>query len=106
MNRRGGIFSLCGAVVLIVAGALSAHLAGAEEFDPAQIITVLPKDAIAAILAPEMVSAGKVGETLTAGSMVLGVALNGDSRAYPLPILSRHEIVNDVVGGRKIAVTW
>ncbi|MBI3090001.1 MAG: DUF3179 domain-containing protein [Candidatus Tectomicrobia bacterium] len=89
-----------------MAGALSAPQAGAEEFDPAQILTVLPKDAIPAILAPEMVPAGKVGGTLTAESMVLGVALNGDSRAYPLPILSRHEIVNDVVGGWKIAVTW
>ena len=38
--------------------------------------------------------------------LVLGLSINGDSRAYSVPMLSSHEIVNDTVGGRKIAVTW
>lgn len=37
---------------------------------------------------------------------VLGVSINGDHRAYPLNMLSRHEIVNDTVGGVPVAVTW
>ena len=37
---------------------------------------------------------------------VMGVEINGDARAYPVRILSLHEIVNDVVGGQPIAVTW
>ena len=37
---------------------------------------------------------------------VLGVSINGDHRAYPLNLLSRHEIVNDTVGGVPVAVTW
>jgi hypothetical protein len=37
---------------------------------------------------------------------VIGVYINGDARAYPIRMLSRHEIVNDVVGGEYIAVTW
>ena len=37
---------------------------------------------------------------------VLGVSINGESRTYSIPMLSRHEIVNDVVGGVPIAVTW
>ena len=37
---------------------------------------------------------------------VLGVSLNGDHRAYSVRILSRHEIVNDVVGELPVAVTW
>ena len=37
---------------------------------------------------------------------VLGVSINGESRAYSIPMLSRHEIVNDVIGGVPIAVTW
>jgi hypothetical protein len=32
--------------------------------------------------------------------------LNGDARAYPLAILIWHEIVNDVVGGRPVALTF
>ena len=38
--------------------------------------------------------------------LVMGVSFNGDSRAYSAPFLSNHEIVNDTVGGVKIAVTW
>ena len=33
-------------------------------------------------------------------------SIEGDARAYSVPLLSRHEIVNDVVGGKPIAVTW
>ena len=40
------------------------------------------------------------------GKKNVGVEYGGDSRAYPVPTLSRHEIVNDKVGGIPIAVTW
>ena len=39
-------------------------------------------------------------------SSFLGVEFNGDARAYSVPLLSSHEIVNDTVGGVKISVTW
>ena len=39
-------------------------------------------------------------------ALVLGVSINGDSRAYYIPTLSRIEIVNDTVGGQPLAVTW
>jgi hypothetical protein len=37
---------------------------------------------------------------------VLGLDINGDVRVYPLDILVWHEIVNDVVGGEPVAVTY
>jgi len=39
---------------------------------------------------------------------VVGVELNGESRAYPLNMLSRpdHHVLDDVLGGQPIAVTW
>jgi hypothetical protein len=37
---------------------------------------------------------------------VFGVDLDGDVRAYPQRILVRHEIVNDVIGGEPVAVTY
>ena len=39
-------------------------------------------------------------------SPVIAFELNGDARAYPLAILTRHEIVNDVVGDVPVAVTF
>ncbi|MEO0497538.1 MAG: DUF3179 domain-containing protein [Pseudomonadota bacterium] len=37
---------------------------------------------------------------------VIGLTINGDARAYPLSVLTWHEIVNDVVGGVPVAVTY
>jgi hypothetical protein len=34
------------------------------------------------------------------------VFINGQARAYPIRLLSLHEVVNDTVGGQPIAVTW
>ena len=70
------------------------------------IVTLLEFDAIKAIDDPEFLSPGEVGDTYPPNEKVIGVSIDGDSRAYSVPMLSRHEIVNDTVGGVKIAITW
>ena len=37
---------------------------------------------------------------------VIGLEFNGDARAYPLQVMTWHEIVNDTVGGKPVAVTF
>ena len=37
---------------------------------------------------------------------VIGLEINGVVRAYPLRILSHHELVNDQVNGEPILVSW
>ncbi len=71
-----------------------------------EIITVLPYDAIPAILTPEFLSASEAAGQMRPNELVIGLSINGDHRAYSIPQLSRHEIVNDVVGGKPVAVTW
>jgi hypothetical protein len=66
----------------------------------------LPRDSIPAIDNPQFASADEAEQFLDPDELVIGVVINGDARAYPIPILSVHEIVNDVVGGEAIAVTW
>lgn len=81
--------------------------AGAEEGTlDLRIITVLGKDAIPAIHNPEFIDAAEARAQMGPSERVLGVSINGDHRAYPLNVLSRHEIVNDTVGGVPAAVTW
>ena len=70
------------------------------------IVTLLDFDAIKAIDTPEFLSPEEVGDTYRPNEKVIGVSIDGDNRAYSVPMLSRHEIVNDTVGGVKIAVTW
>ena len=76
----------------------------ARDYSDDRIHTVLPYDAIPAILNPEFVSANKA--KLAADSPVIGVDFNGESHAYSIHLLNEHEIVNDEVGGVKIATTW
>lgn len=68
------------------------------------IRTLLPFDAIPAITDPQFVPASEAKLDLDAP--VIGVTFNDESRAYSLYLLNGHEIVNDVVGGLKIATTW
>ena len=39
-------------------------------------------------------------------TLVVGVALGGEAKAYPITVLARHEIVSDDVGGVPVLVTW
>ena len=71
-----------------------------------EMVTLLPRDAIPAIDNPTFLSAAEADEQYDDDEIVMGVDFNGDARAYSVPLLSRHEIVNDTVGGVKIAVTW
>ncbi len=50
----------------------------------------------------------KLGDVrkLVSGDRVIGVVFAGEARAYPLWIMNWHEIINDSVGGRPIAVTY
>lgn len=84
---------------------LNAQPLGAADLRPEEIVTVLPKDAIPAILSPSF-EAGAKASWLSPKDLVVGVAIGEDSRAYPVATLSRHEIVNDKVGGTPIGVTW
>jgi hypothetical protein len=63
-----------------------------------------PKDGIPSIDEPTFVPVAEAG--LPANEPVIGLAIEGDARAYPLRILIWHEIVNDVVGGAPVAVTF
>ena len=43
---------------------------------------------------------------LAPSEMVMAVEIDGESHAYPISVHNSREIVNDVVGGRPILVTW
>ncbi len=74
--------------------------------DDLEIVTLLPPDAIPAINNPRIVSAEVAAEQLGPTDLVIGVSIEGEHRAYGAAFLSGHEIVNDMLGGRAIAVTW
>ena len=38
--------------------------------------------------------------------LVIGISLEGESKAYPITVLRFREMVNDELGGLPILVTW
>lgn len=65
-----------------------------------------PPDGIPAIDRPAFVTPAVADAWLEGAEPVLALQVGGDARAYPLQILMWHEIVNDVVGGKPVAVTY
>ncbi len=65
-----------------------------------------PRDGIPTIDAPTFVSPEAATAWLADKEPVMALEINGDARAYPLQILTWHEIVNDTVGDLPVAVTF
>jgi hypothetical protein len=63
-----------------------------------------PKDGIPSIDDPAFVPVGEAD--LPDQEPAIGLTIGDDARGYPLRILMWHEIVNDVVGGVPVAVTF
>jgi hypothetical protein len=79
--------------------------AGGARLDPGDIVDVIPMDGIPAIDEPVFQSVSEA-DWLADQEPVIAFELGGDARAYPLQILTWHEIVNDEVGGTPVAVTF
>jgi hypothetical protein len=77
-------------------------LVAAEEIRPGGP----PPDGIPAIDKPKFLSVAEADKWLKDREPVIAFEAGGDARAYPLQIMTWHEIVNDTVGGRPVAVTF
>ncbi len=124
MKSKYGLFSavLAAACVLAFAGLVWVHDAGANplrwavewpktdfsrrSIDLADILSGgPPKDGIPSIDKPRTVPVAEAGD-LAGTEPVIGLIINGKARAYPLRILTWHEIVNDELGGVPVTVTY
>lgn len=103
---------LAGAVLLAVAW-LGTGQRSATAFDLSrhsvpldQIVDGGPgKDGIPALLSPKFVLAAGAW-FLEEDDRVLGLSADTEAKAYPVRILNWHEIVNDVIGGKPVVVTY
>lgn len=113
-NDRGS--ALIAGVFLVVLATLPAEtradgstgpiLAVPDRIDGTTVFAALAPDAIRAIDDPVFLSGEAAASSMTEDEPVLGVRLDREARAYPLGLLSAHEIVNDRFGDVAVAVTW
>jgi len=65
-----------------------------------------PKDGIPSIDTPSFVSIEDASRWIDPKEPVIAIEMNGVAKAYPLQILTHHEIANDEIGGTPVAVTF
>ncbi|MBI4287452.1 MAG: DUF3179 domain-containing protein [Chloroflexi bacterium] len=66
----------------------------------------VPRDGIPPIYQPKFETLAQADKWLTDKEPVVALELAGDKRAYPLRILTWHEVVDDEVGDIPVAVTY
>jgi hypothetical protein len=64
-----------------------------------------PRDGIPALTDPKFIPAAQA-DFLADEDRILGLNLGGEARVYLIAILNWHEIVNDRIGERAVAVTY
>lgn len=124
-----GLLAVTAAVLLRVLGAASGGPAVGDGRDPATygfalepclapratlVASGLPRDGLASLDLPPLtdvagvdsVTAAIRGKYLVPTDAVVGMVIGGEARAWPLRVLAWHEVVNDTLGGRPVAVTF
>ena len=65
-----------------------------------------PRDAFPVLFNPPMGKVEDGDRILQPNEWVIGIALKGEAKAYPVDVMGFHELINDVVGGTPITVCW
>lgn len=65
-----------------------------------------PKDGIPSIDEPKFVSLEEADQWIAEDELVLAIDYRGVKRVYPLQILVWHEIVNEVIAGDPLLITY
>ena len=94
-------------MALLAAGVLAA-IAAATAAAPPFGFQAVPRDAFPVFDDPKMLSAAEAEkqDVIFDRDVVIGVAHNGEAKAYPITIMGVHELGNDTIGGVPIAVSW
>ncbi len=74
------------------------------DFGDFVFVPLLPYDGIRPIYEPDFVEAPD--SPLKDDELVMGVAIQGEAKAYPVSVLRFREMVDDELGGLPILVTW
>jgi len=103
---RGFIVSITAITGLLSASFVSGFDLSQTSIDVDEVVSGGPgKDGIPALTEPAFVPAAEA-HYLDPKDRVVGLEIAGKRKAYPLRILNWHEVVNDTVGGRPVAVTY
>ena len=67
---------------------------------------LLSYDAIRPVYEPTFMSASEATKFLEGTELIMGLAWDGQAKAYPVTVLNRREMVNDEMAGVPYLVSW
>ena len=67
---------------------------------------LLSYDAIRPVYEPTFISAAEAMEFMEGSELIMGLAWDGQAKAYPVTVLNRREMVNDEMAGVPYLVSW
>ena len=73
---------------------------------PEQFHYGIGREEFPALIEPHFISAQEADSWLADSARVLGLRIGDEIKAYPIELLTRHEVVNDVVGGEPIFAAY
>ena len=100
--RRSGYFS---DAVILHQGPAALAGANPEEGRKLKIITLLPKDGIAAIFDPTFVNAEDASSQLAPDALVIGSSHGGQHPSHGAAFLRTHDVANDTPAGPPTGAT-
>ena len=77
---------------------------GQKTVDPRAYRKLIARDVIVPVYEPRYV--GPEEANLVDQELVMGVEVNGESKAFPIGLIRNREIVNDTIGGVPLLITW
>lgn len=72
----------------------------------ANSMQAVPRDAFPVLVNPPVGSVADGDKLFRPNEWVIGVAINGEAKAYPVTVMGVHELINETVGGQPITVCW
>ena len=73
-------------------------------FIPNRITAVRESSSFPSLNNPEFISADEA--TLDDNDLVMGLSSGGETKAYPLRMMTFHHVANDTIGGQPVAITY
>ena len=102
---KKSLFWLIGSLVVIMS--MLAFRVDADQDEnpvPDGVTMLMERGGIPAVFDPVFVSAEDAD--IPDDAWILGIAIDGEARAYSLNLLNHHEIVNDQLAGIPVAAVW
>ena len=78
----------------------------ADPFDIPDYFPSIPFDGILPVYNPKFARSDEVGTLMFDDELVMGIAWDGEAKAYPVTVLRFREMVNDELAGIPTLVTW